>query len=273
VFITFSLSQLGMVRHWWISRKTEKKWLRKLIINGVGLSLSASILISFLITKLNEGGWITLFITGILIVFSFWVKTQYSKVEKQLNRLNSLVEAVENSEQISKLSFEDYMDFKGKIDKNGKTAVLLVNGYNGTGLHILFGIQKLLGFSTFKNYVFIQVGVVDAGNFKSAEEVDLLKQDIQKSVDTYALLMRKTGFYTETFTSLGTDAEEEIMALTPEILKHFPNSIFFGGQLVFTEAGLFTKIRTNLLHNNLIFSLHEKLYYKGVPFVLLPIRI
>ncbi len=273
VFITFNLSQLGMVRHWWKKRKTEKNALRGLIINGIGLILCIFILISFLATKLNEGGWVTLVITGILIIFCIWVKNEYLKVEKQLNRLNTLVEAVENSEHLSKLSFKDYENFKGNIDKNGKTAVLLVNGYNGTGLHILFGIQKLLGFNTFKNYVFIQVGVVDAGNFKSAAEVDSLKEDILTNLNTYSILMRKTGYYTETFTSLGTDAEEEIIALAPLILEKFPNSVFFGGQLVFSNAGLFTRFTTNLLHNNLIFSLHERLYYKGIPFVLLPIRI
>ncbi|MGA2141122.1 MAG: APC family permease [Brevinematales bacterium] len=273
VFITFNLSQLGMVKHWWSRRKSGEAWFGKMLVNGVGLVLCIFILISFLVTKLNEGGWVTLLITGALVAFSLWVKKEYGKVQKQLNRLNSLVEAVENSEHISKESFEDYKDYPGKYDKNDKTAVLLVNGYNGTGLHILFGIQKLLGFSTFKNYVFIQVGVVDSNNFKSADEVDGLKKEIQKSVNSYAVLMRKTGFYTQTFTSLGTDAEDQILKTAPEILKEFPNSIFFGGQLVFSNTGLFTKFMNNLLHNNLIFTLHEKLYYLGIPFVLLPIRI
>src|SRR3989339_517747 len=35
VFITFVLSQLGMVIHWWRERKVEKKWRRKLAINGL----------------------------------------------------------------------------------------------------------------------------------------------------------------------------------------------------------------------------------------------
>src|SRR6185503_13560342 len=46
VFITFSLSQLGMVVHWWQERRTDPAWLRKLAINGFGLALTTSILIS-----------------------------------------------------------------------------------------------------------------------------------------------------------------------------------------------------------------------------------
>ena len=41
VFITFSLSQLGMVIHWWQERRAEPRWLRKLAINGFGLALTA----------------------------------------------------------------------------------------------------------------------------------------------------------------------------------------------------------------------------------------
>jgi len=35
VFITFILSQVGMVRHWWKSKTKIKDWKKKLIINGV----------------------------------------------------------------------------------------------------------------------------------------------------------------------------------------------------------------------------------------------
>ncbi len=42
VFITFSLSQLGMVRHWWRIAAGPRGGWRKLLINGVGLVLTAS---------------------------------------------------------------------------------------------------------------------------------------------------------------------------------------------------------------------------------------
>jgi len=74
VFITFTLSQLGMVRHWWEKRDSEKRWLQKLLINGVGLTLTTFILISVLILKFNEGGWVTILITGILVLGSFYIK-------------------------------------------------------------------------------------------------------------------------------------------------------------------------------------------------------
>ena len=42
VFITFTLSQLGMVRHWWLERAREPAWKRKLFINGFGLLLDVA---------------------------------------------------------------------------------------------------------------------------------------------------------------------------------------------------------------------------------------
>src|SRR5580704_13172890 len=36
VFITFSLSQLGMVRHWWLDRARTPRWKKKMFINGFG---------------------------------------------------------------------------------------------------------------------------------------------------------------------------------------------------------------------------------------------
>src|SRR4029077_16989528 len=54
VFITFSLSQLGMVRHWWLDRANTPAWKRKLFINGLGLSMTGGILISLCIFKFFE---------------------------------------------------------------------------------------------------------------------------------------------------------------------------------------------------------------------------
>ena len=84
VFITFSLSQLGMVRHWWMDRGTEPNWKSKLLINGFGLLLSGGILVSLCVVKFYEGGWVTLLVTGILIGAAFRVKRHYSPDAKTI---------------------------------------------------------------------------------------------------------------------------------------------------------------------------------------------
>ena len=57
-----------------------------------------------------------------------------------------------------------------------KTAVLMVNGFNGLGLHTLFNVIRFFG-SEFKNFVFIEIGIIDAGNFKGSDEMENLKKN------------------------------------------------------------------------------------------------
>ena len=79
VFITFSLSQLGMVRHWWQDRANTPRWQKKMFVNGFGLLLTGGILISLCIVKFFQGGWVTLFVTGLLVGVSFWIKRHYRR--------------------------------------------------------------------------------------------------------------------------------------------------------------------------------------------------
>src|SRR5204863_8106979 len=71
VFITFTLSQLGMVRHWWQERAAVPAWKKKITINGIGFVICFFILVSLSVIKFREGGWITLVVTGLLVAFAF----------------------------------------------------------------------------------------------------------------------------------------------------------------------------------------------------------
>jgi amino acid transporter len=59
VFVTFTLSQLGMSAHWWKERRRELRWRRELFINGVGCAFTALILMLTITLKFDEGGWVT----------------------------------------------------------------------------------------------------------------------------------------------------------------------------------------------------------------------
>jgi hypothetical protein len=113
------------------------------------------------------------------------------------------------------------------------------------------------------------VGIIDAGNFKGAEEVERLENYARDEVDRYVTYMRQYGYFAEGFWAVGTDVAEEVMKLAPKILQRFPQAVFFGGQLVFPEETFFTR----LLHNNIVFAVQRKFYHNGIPFVILPIRV
>jgi amino acid transporter len=270
VFITFSLSQLGMVRHWWQSRFKVAHWFKKLLINGIGLVLTTFILITVVVLKLNEGGWITIFITGSLVITAIIIRRHYSKTGRLLKRLNGLVEVAEaemKNIELKQASGEKTVD-EIQYNPRDKTAVLFVNGFTGTGLHTLFNIVRLFQ-GMYKNFVFVQIGLVDSGVFKGVEELSTLQEHIKKDCDRYVEYMRAHSRYAESFTSIAVDVIDETVRLAPKILERFPNAIFFAGQLVFPEDTFFTR----WLHNYSAFAIQRRFYHQGIPIVILPIRV
>ena len=264
VFITFTLSQLGMVRHWWQERGNMSGWKSKIAINGLGAGLTAFILITLSAIKFFEGGWITLLVTAALVGAAFLIKRHYNQTAQDLRHLDDLVEAA----GISTSKPEPKVAELSPPDKAGKTAVVLVNGFNGLGLHTLFGVLRMFP-GVFRNFVFVQVGVVDAGNFKGAAEVDNLKRHIEEGNRRYVEYMGARGFYAEAIAAVGIDVVQKASEMAPQILERFPNAIFFGGQLVFRKETLFTR----LLHNYAVFSLQRRFYQQGLPLLILPIRV
>ena len=266
VFITFLLSQSGMVRHWWASRKTVRQWARKLCINGVGAGLTLLILVWVVVSKFHEGGWVTLVVTASLVVLVSLIRRHYNSAGKVLQKFNQLAEMAS--------SVSRHLERPGQTpplrecDPNAKTAVLLVNGFNGLGLHTLLNILRFFG-ETFRNFVFVQVGVVDAGNYKGASEVERLREHVKGEVERYADFVRREGYYAEGVWSVGTDVVDELAAVAPGIVKRFPQAVFFAGQMVFPRETLLTR----WLHNNITFAVQRRLYRQGIPFVILPIRV
>ena len=266
VFITFLLSQLGMVRYWWNNRKRLDHWRRKLAVSSVGLGLTTFILISVTVIKFNEGGWVTLLVTGVLVSIVLGIKRHYEHTAKMLKRLDSLVMAAgfSSAESIPGITKKEMEEF----DPEAKTAVLLVNGFNGMGLHTLFNIFRLFG-DSFKNFVFVQIGVIDAGNFKGAEELERLEAHAKSEIERYADFVKQHGYHAEGMFALGTDVVEEASKLAPQITEKYPQVVFFGGQIVFPKETFLTR----LLHNYTVFSMQRKFYHEGIPVVILPIRV
>jgi hypothetical protein len=261
VFITFSLSQLGMVRHWWRERRTESAWRRKLAINGFGLALTSFILISLTVVKFFEGGWATLLVTGLLVGVAFAIKRHYHGVSLQLRRLDEMVTT-------AALESTSRAPFTAAPDPRARTAILLVNGYNGLGLHTALHVPRMFG-DGFRNFVFLQVGALDAGNFKGAAEIEALRAHTAAEAERYASWARNHGYGAATFTTIGHDVTGELMELANQAAARFPNHVFFAGQLLFARE---TRV-TRWLHNHTAFTLQRRFFLANLPFVILPIRV
>jgi amino acid transporter len=90
VFVSFTLSQIGMVRHWTRLLRTEddpaerRRMFRSRIINGIGLTATGSVLIVVVVTKFLVGAWIAILAMGGLFVMMKAINRHYAAVSREL---------------------------------------------------------------------------------------------------------------------------------------------------------------------------------------------
>ena len=90
VFISFTLSQIGMVRHWNRLLATEDdpaergKMKRARIINTIGFIATGTVLIIVLVTKFLAGAWIAILAMGSLFVLMKAINRHYATVSREL---------------------------------------------------------------------------------------------------------------------------------------------------------------------------------------------
>jgi len=265
VFITFCLSQTGMVKHWWQTRE-EKGWKRKLAINGVGLVLTFFILILMTVIKFQEGGWVTLLITGTIIALMFIIKKSYEMSDRHIKALDTIIGEVESPGPIPQIPISSRRE--AKPDAEEKVAVFLVKDFKGAGIYTIFNFFKSFR-GSFNKFIFLQVGLIDTVAFKSSDVLDEYKGKVQGEVDRYVKLMQRQGYSAEGFAFYGTDTIDEITKAAAKIREMHPNAVFFGGQIVFTE----NPIISGLLHNDTLFAVQRRLNKDGVPLYIIPIVV
>jgi len=82
-FLAFTLSQSGMVLHWW--RERGRQWKLKMIANGVGATATGLTLLVVGITKFSEGAWITILLIPTLLFMFLKVRAHYREVKHELS--------------------------------------------------------------------------------------------------------------------------------------------------------------------------------------------
>lgn len=258
VFVTFSFSQLGMSRFYIQRRREDPKWMQHLSVHLVGLVLCATILVITTVEKFLEGGWMTLLITSLVIGVCYLIHNHYQTVRQGIAELDKTLLNFPTSGPVN----------NNPPDKNDPTAVQLVSGFSGFGVHTLLSILTTFP-NTYKNIIFVSVAVIDSGSFKGAEEVKALEQSLKNELEKYVELARKLGFAADYRMAVGTDVVENAMHLCRDIAAEYPRSTVFTGQLTFRLEKFYHKI----LHNETAFAIQRRLQWHGLTTVILPIRM
>jgi amino acid transporter len=258
VFATFSLSELGMSRFFVKHRKIEKEWKKHLPIHLTGLTLCLTILIIIVIEKFEAGGWITLLITSMMIGLCYLIRRHYTKVRMGIQKMDKMLL---NIPTIGPINYDP-------LDPQEMTAVLLVSGFNGFGIHSFLSIVRNFP-NLYKNIIFISIGLIDSGSFKGAKEIDALKISVEGSLKKYVDLARRLGFRADYRFDIGTEVVEGISDICKSISEEFSRMTVFTGKLIFHQVSLIHK----LLHNERAFAIQRRLQWDGITTVILPIRV
>ncbi len=259
VFVTFSLSQLAMVRYW-LQRRKSGNWLRPISIHAIGLLLCVSILAVSIVEKFGEGGWVTLLVTSALVALCLLIRRHYAAVRDNLARLDDVLEALPPSGGAPP---------EARLpDPKAPVAVLLVGGYGGLGVHALLTVQRIFR-GHYKNFVFMSIGVVDAASMKGHEEVERIQKAAETSVEQYVQLARRLGFGATGRIAVGTEVVQEAERLCVQVAAEYPNAVFFAGKLVFQKEGWFQR----LLHNETALQVQRRLQFAGLNAMVLPVRV
>jgi amino acid transporter len=254
VFITFTLSNVAMMRH---ARRG-----RALFVHGLAAAVCAMILVITLVEKFAEGGWLTAVITAALVVVCMMIRRHYQVVGKKVGQLSRELELelpVPGAAAVA----------AAELDPTKPTAVVLAGGFGGLGLHTLLQIPRVFPHQ-FDQVVFIAAGVIDAGVFKGKDEVDALRGKIEGDLDKYVAYARAhLGWAADCDYAVGTEAVTELDHLCREVALRFPRSVFFAGKLIFQEESWYQRI----LHNETAAAVERRLQFAGLPMIVMPIRM
>jgi amino acid transporter len=294
VFLTFSLSNLGMSKFWVQNRKEHpKEWKRHLPVHLVGLVLCVTILAVTVAEKFGEGGWLTLVITGLLFALCQLIKRHYNDVVRAIRALDQEFPAPEEVEGSVEATLarlpERYRSMSvgpaiaegvaGSIaDDSGSVpeapspeypvAILFVGGYGGLGRHALFTLLRMFK-RHFRGVVFVSIAVVDSDVFKGGNELEALEARTREHLARYERFGRALGLASASAYSVGTEVAVEAEKLGIALYKKYPEGLVVAGQLIFEEDTLWNRA----LHNETAFIIQQRLQHVGVPMVVLPVRL
>jgi amino acid transporter len=259
VFLTFSIALYGLCVYWWDHRRSAQNWKRRILLSAWGFIVCICILGVLVVGKFNEGGWVTLIITGAVIAACAAIRWHYDETREQLRKIDALFSSRGPLEEVASAP---------ALDTQKPTAVFFVGKNRGVGMHALLWVQRLFP-DHFKNCVFLSAGEVDAQSYGGAGALRTLQYEIENSLRYFVNFCHKNGIAAKSYYAFGTDPVAELVKLTDQVLQEFPNSVCFASKLIFTHDNFFTR----WLHNQTPMALQQRLHLQGVQMVVLPMKV
>lgn len=257
VFITFSLSLLGLCIHWWRHRQ-QRKSHRRLLLSIVGFLVTVSILLVTVVEKFAEGGWVTVLITGLVFLLGYAIKQHYQVVERELRLIDKRL-----AETVPPLPAPP----AARLDQEARTAIVMVGSKGrGTAMHTLLWIHRIFP-NVFSNFVFVSVGEVDVERLAAENGIEQLHARMEHNLSQLASYCQHRGWPAHYQYAFSADRVRELTDMAERLRNEYPNCVFFASQLMFDTWW------ARVLHHQSAFALQDELLERGMQMVILPIKL
>jgi hypothetical protein len=257
VFLTFSLSLLGLCIYWWRVRHADRRWLHRIALSLLGLFVTGGILVVTTFEKFTEGGFMTVLITGVVIGFCVLNHAHYAKIKRKLQQAD---QALPTEHPV--------IGEPPKLEPKEPTAVFVVGSCRSGGIYALDWVSREFP-GHFKNFVFMNVRTVDAKSYCGTEELDQLRAQAQDTLTFFVNYCNNRGLAAKSYLTFGIDPIEELANLANHIRQDYPHSIFFTSKLIFERDNWYIR----QLHSEAALTMLRRLHLKNMPMVVLPMRL
>lgn len=258
VFLTFSLSLLGLTVHWWRERRSIRSWKRKLLLSLLGLTVTSGILLVTLVEKFSDGGWVTVLITGAVIIICLFIHKHYAETKIKLREVEKLfAQSIKAGSCIPK-----------QLDPELPTAIFMVDENRGVGIHTIMWVLRLFP-GHFKNLIFLSVGEVDTQSYDNDATIRTMQFKTENTLCYYASFCEQQGLQATWRMAYGTDPVQALDVLANEVSGEYPNSVCFAAKLIFANDNFMVR----WLHNQTALSLQRRLHQRGQQMVILPMKV
>ncbi|HYK14024.1 MAG TPA: APC family permease [Burkholderiales bacterium] len=259
VFLTFSISLFGLCIYWIKNRRNARHWKRRFVLSATGLFVTSGILLILVWEKFGTGGWVTIVITGLVITVCLAIRWHYDETREQLRQIDRLF--------AGQPVLQDAAN-PPALDPQKPTAVFFVGKNRGVSMHALLWVQRLFP-EHFKNFIFLSVGEVDAQSYDGQGALRTLRYEIENSLRYYVNFCHSHGLAAKSYLAFGTDPVQELIKLSDQVYKEFPNSVCFASKLIFAHESFFTR----WLHNQTALAIQQRLHIMGQQMVILPMKV
>lgn len=259
VFLTFSLSLLGLCVYWATHRSAASpRWPLRLTFSLFAFFITSCILGVTIYSKFESGGWFTVLVTCTVIGLCLLIKRHYISVNKKLSQLDAQLKQPITEKHLPNIP----------LDPLQPTAVILVGKSSGIGMHTLLSVLRIFP-RYFKNFVFLSVGIVDVESFKGSAELEKMRHEVAETLKYFVDYCHQYGMAAESYAAFGTDTVEKLTLLAEKVGEKYPKCIFFSSKLIFEHDNWITRI----LHNETPTTLQRYLHLQGKELMILPMKI